>query len=209
MADHEYNLQMNDRYFNHNLTKKSSYVERLDDIFVRTPDIAKEYYRARGEYLKKLAAEEGGDQTPPPATPSAPTKIPTPRTPAPDAVTPTVEEQRDNAKNVIGTVRKSKAWVNPETKQPEFNDKMIADDFEKKVWQYEGKTDKDGVQTTFKREPLPVDIFKTLSEYKTFLNEHEKAHLENPPKKGESQGDYAYESRISRIALENMGKTIK
>ena len=52
-------------------------------------------------------------------------------------------------------------------------------------------------------DPLPENQFKNFDEWKDFIVEHELAHADVRPIKGETKG--AYENRINQIALKRMG----
>lgn len=54
----------------------------------------------------------------------------------------------------------------------------------------------------------PKTLFKNYKEWRKFIVEHEKAHIEEPKQlKGESDG--AYEDRVSRVAMKEMGERFK
>lgn len=52
-------------------------------------------------------------------------------------------------------------------------------------------------------EPLPENQFKTFEEFRDFVIEHELAHSDFRPKRGETRGQY--EDRINKVALKRVG----
>ena len=97
------------------------------------------------------------------------------------------------------TTPKGKAWARNEsrnnTRQIFINQKVLESKFVEKAW---SKPTVEGVT------PLPVDQFKTLDEWASFVEEHEIAHSYFSKEEGESKADY--ENRINAIALRRYKK---
>ena len=90
------------------------------------------------------------------------------------------------------------AFIDTKTKKITIDRELLKKKFDDKAWT---KPKVEGVNA------LEENIFKSYREWEKFVIEHEKAHIPNPRKEGESKGEY--ENRINEIALAKIGKSVQ